>query len=484
MFGYTAAEAIGQHITLIIPLERHAEEDEVLAKIRRGEKIEHFETIRQTKDGRRLNISLTVSPVIDAEGRVIGASKIARDITEQKRAEEERDVLLARAQNARRIAEEANRLKDDFLATVSHELRNPLHAIVGWIALLQTGKLDEQESAHAVEAIQRSAQAQNRLINDLLDVSRIITGRLRLDIRPVQLAEVLKATIETVRPAAEAKKIQLHSRLNPLEEPIAGDLNRLQQIFWNLLSNAVKFTPDAGHVEVILERVDSHLEISVHDSGMGIDPSLLPYIFDRFRQGDASSSRQNGGLGLGLAITRHLVELHGGTVHADSEGKGRGAVFTIRLPLVFARSGGMEASEGLGNSSPDLSVASLKGLRILVVDDEPDSRELVGIILTRAGAEIRMAESAEATLKVLDEWLPDALLSDIAMPKVDGYELLRRIRARAPHQGGKVPAAALTAYARKEDRLRILAAGFQMHVPKPVEPAELITVVASIARRI
>jgi len=487
MFGYTAAEAVGQHITLIIPQERHSEEDDVLAKIRRGEKIEHFETIRQTKDGRRLNISLTVSPIRDSQGRVIGASKIARDVTERKRSEEEREVLLAREQNARQTAEEANRLKDDFLATISHELRNPLHAIVGWVALLQTGKLDQAESAHAIEAIQRSAQAQSQLIDDLLDVSRIITGRLRLEIRPFMLADVLKSTIETVHPAAVAKRLQLQTRFDQFDEPIAGDPNRLQQVFWNLLSNAVKFTPNEGVVEVTLRQAGAHVEVKVRDSGIGIEPSLLPFVFDRFRQGDASSSRTTGGLGLGLAITRHLVELHGGTVQAESEGAGKGATFTIRLPLVVARRPSVRDDQAPRSASLTKTtepVRTLEGLRILVVDDEPDSRDLIALILSQAGAEVTTAGSAVDALKAIDEWMPDVLLSDIAMPQIDGYELLRRVRAREAESGGRIAAAALTAYARMEDRLRILSAGFQMHVPKPIEPAELVTVVASIAKRI
>jgi len=487
MFGYSAAEAVGQHITLIIPPERHAEEDQVLAQIRRGERVDHFETVRQTKDGRKLNISLTVSPVRDAAGRVIGASKIARDITDRKRAEVERDELLAREKNAREAAEQANRLKDDFLATISHELRNPLHAIVGWVALLQTGKLNAQESAHAIEAIQRGAQAQNRLINDLLDVSRIITGRLRLNVHPFELAEVINNTIEIVRPAAQAKKIKLDIQLERNEGPIAGDPDRLQQVFWNLLSNAVKFTPAGGHVQIVLKSVNSQAQVTVSDTGIGITPDLLPFVFDRFRQGDATSTRQAGGLGLGLAITRHLIELHGGTVLAESEGLGRGAAFTVRLPLVVADRSGAREERAVAAASGPISlqgVPSLSGLRILVVDDDSDSRDIIAIILGQANAEVRSAGDALQALKLMDEWEPDVLLSDIAMPQIDGYELIRRVRARPPQSGGNIAAAALTAYARREDRLRILSAGFHMHIPKPVEPAELITVVANIAGRV
>lgn len=486
MFGYTEAEAVGQHITLIIPPERHDEEAQVLAQIRRGAKVDHFETVRRTKDGRMLNISLTVSPVRDTRGRVIGASKIARDITERKRGERERDALLAREQSARETAEQANRLKDEFLATISHELRNPLHAIVGWVALLQTGKLDAQDVAHAIEAIQRGAQAQNQLINDLLDVSRIITGRLRLNVRPFELSEVINNTIEIVRPAAEAKKIHLEIQIERNAVPIAGDPDRLQQVLWNLLSNAVKFTPTEGRVQIVSKFVDSQAIVTVSDTGAGITPDLLPFVFDRFRQGDATSTRQAGGLGLGLAIARHLTELHGGTVIAASEGLGHGAVFTIMLPLVVARQFGraeQRAVAGAGAASLQ-GVPSLSGLRILVVDDDADSRDIIAIILSQAKAEVRSVEGAVQALHLMDEWKPDVLLSDIAMPQIDGYELIRRVRARPPQSGGNIAAAALTAYARMEDRLRILSAGFHMHIPKPVEPAELITVVASIAGRV
>src|SRR3984957_17415093 len=337
IFGYSAEEAIGRHITLIIPTERHGEENEVLTRVRRGEKLDHFETVRQAKDGREVHISLTVSPVRDVSGKIIGASKVARDITERKHAEEERERLASLERAARRSAEEANRLKDDFLATVSHELCNPLNSIVGWAGLLSSGKLNEQTSARAIDAIMRAAQAQDQIISDLLDVSRIISGRLRLDIRPMQLIEVLERAIETLRPAAEAKQIRLQPLLDPAASPMAGDPDRLRQVFWNLLSNAVKFTPKDGRIQIISQRIDSHIEIMVSDTGTGIEPQLLPYVFDRFRQGDSGTNRQNSGLGLGLAIVRNLVELHGGTVSAQSDGPGRGAFFTIKLPILIGR---------------------------------------------------------------------------------------------------------------------------------------------------
>jgi PAS domain S-box-containing protein len=291
MFGYSAAEAIGQHITLIIPAERHGEEDDVLAHIRRGEKIDHFETVRQTKDGRKLDISLTVSPIKDAQGRIIGASKVARDITLRKRADEERERIMAREKAARQTAEEANRLKDDFLAMVSHELRNPLNSIVGWAGLLRSDKLDERTIARAVDAILRSARAQDQIISDLLDVARIVNGRLRLDIRPVQLVEVLESAIDAIRPAAEAKQVRVQALLDPAASPLAGDPDRLRQVFWNLLSNAIKFTSKNGRIQIVSQRINSHIEVVVSDTGIGIEPQLLPYVFDRFRQGDSGTAR-------------------------------------------------------------------------------------------------------------------------------------------------------------------------------------------------
>jgi len=485
MFGYTPAEAIGQHITLIIPPERHGEEVDVLAHIGRGEKIDHFETVRQAKDGRRVNISLTVSPVRDARGRIIGASKVARDITARKLAEEEQERLTAQALAARRTAEEANRLKDDFLATVSHELRNPLNSIVGWAGLLSSGKLDPKKTSRAIEAITRAAQAQDQIINDLLDVSRIISGRLRLDIRPLRLVEVLETAIETIRPAAEAKEIRLQVLLDPIASPMAGDPDRLRQVFWNLLSNAVKFSPKNGRIQIHSQRIDSHVEIIISDTGIGIEPEFLPFVFDRFRQGDSGPNRQSTGLGLGLAIVRSLVELHGGTVGVESKGKGLGASFSVRLPIMISPSASdkVRAHPAIEDIQATEIGPSLQHLRVLVVDDEEGAREITSAILTQAQAEVRTAASASEALEVLDEWQPDVLVADLGMPDVDGYQLIRQVRARGPQRGGDVPAAALTAYARTQDRMRVLSAGFQIHIPKPIQPAELITVVASLAKR-
>ena len=482
IFGYTADEAIGQSIRLIIPKERWAEEDDVLARVGRGERVDHFETVRRAKDGRMVNISLMVSPVKDQSGKIVGASKVARDITERKRAEAELERLLASEKESRRQAEEASRLKDEFLAVVSHELRSPLNAITGWASLLMMRPLDDQ-TKHAIETILRNAETQTQLVADLLDVSRIVTGHLRLSVRSFQLIPVIEAAIEVVRPGADAKSIRIETALDKTAGPIAGDPDRMQQIFWNLLSNAVKFTQKGGRIQVRMQHVGSHVEIVVSDTGRGIDPKLLPFVFERFRQGDSSTTREHGGLGLGLAIVRHLVELHGGVVSARSEGQGQGAEFTVQLPVLARPQDSAESATGR-RVEYGRGGTSLAGLRILVVDDEADAREIVATILGEAGAEIATASSSRQALEQLKQWRPDLLISDIGMPGESGYDLIRKVRALSPGEGGQIPAIALTAYARMEDRLKILSAGFQMHVPKPIEPMELATVVASLTKRL
>lgn len=486
IFGYTADEAIGQSIRLIIPPDRWSEEDEVLARIRRGDRVDHFETIRRAKDGRLLNISLTVSPVKDRSGTIVGASKVARDITERVRAEKERERLLASEKESRRQAEEASRLKDEFLAVVSHELRSPLNAITGWASLLMMRKLDDQ-TRRAIETILRNAKTQTQLIADLLDVSRIVTGQLRLSVRPFELISVIEAAIEVVRPSADAKLISLEAILDPSAGPIAGDPDRMQQVFWNLLSNAVKFTQKGGRIQVRLQRINSHVEVVVSDTGKGIDPKLLPFVFERFRQGDSSTTREFGGLGLGLAIVRHLVELHGGVVSAYSDGEGKGAEFIIQLPtLVSARPSapGEERVHPSAGGHVFGGIPSLAGLRVMVVDDEPDAREIVSAILAEGGAEIATASDTRQAIDLIEHWKPDVLVSDIGMPGESGYDLIRKVRAQPADKGGRTPAVALTAYARTQDRLNTLSAGFQMHVAKPIDPIELATVVASLGRRL
>ena len=340
MFGWTAAEAVGRHITLIVPEDRLAEEDQVMARIRRGERVEHFDTVRRTKDGRLVDMSITVSPVKDSRGRIVGASKIARDITERRRLEEERRQLLAWERTAREAAEAANRAKDEFLATVSHELRTPLNGVFGWARMLQSADMDDATRERAVAAIVRGAAAQARLIEDLLDISRIVIGKVQLDVQRLDLRDVVTVALDTVRPAAAAKGIAIEMQTAAAPLIVLGAENRLQQVIWNLLMNAVKFTPRHGRARLSLQQRDGDAELTVSDSGEGIAAHVLPYVFDRFRQEDSSSTRAHAGLGLGLALVRHLVELHGGSVTAESPGKGQGATFVVRLPLAPPAPGG------------------------------------------------------------------------------------------------------------------------------------------------
>jgi signal transduction histidine kinase/CheY-like chemotaxis protein len=388
--------------------------------------------------------------------------------------------------NARlyREAHDASRLKDEFLATLSHELRTPLNAIVGWAHILRETAGDASPNVtKAVETILRNAQVQNQLISDILDVSRIIAGKMALNLRAVDLTTVIHAALDTVQPAAAAKGINVVPILDVSAGPVSGDPDRLQQVMWNLLSNAIKFAPKKGQVQVRLEAVDSQVQITVEDDGPGIDPGFLPFIFDRFRQEDSSSSRRFGGLGLGLAIVRHLIELHGGTVEAANREGGPGAVFRVRLPRRSLTSEVAQPGRHPRAEEPTWlrSAASLQGVRVLMVDDQSDARELVTAILERCGAETTAVATAAAACDALSEGDYDVLLADIEMPDEDGYELIRRVRALPADRGGHVPAAALTAYASTQDRVKALKAGFQMHVPKPVQPAELAAVVASLA---
>ena len=672
LFGFTAQEAIGRSIRMIVPADRQTEEDEVLRRLRRGETIEHMETVRVRKDGTLIDTALTVSPIRDADGRIIGASKIARDIGERLRAETERTQLLtaeqaarARAESAERratllsessaalsasldsattlrtvsrlvvprladwcivdlvtrentlervavsaagpdneallselqlyapdwtssqpsaqalrsrttivmpevteetlvstardakhlaimrrlrpqsaiavpmvvrqriigaitlvriaaghpygaadiaIAEElarraalavdnatlyseadqaraqaegANRAKDEFLAVLSHELRTPMNAVYGWARMLQMGQIDARTTPRALDAIVRNAHVQLQLIDDLLDVSRIISGKMRLDIRPVDIHRVLESALDAVRPAADAKGLKLHSLLDPSAGPVSSDPDRLQQVAWNLLMNAVKFTPRDGRIQLTLQRVNSHLEIMVSDTGAGIRRELLPVIFDRFKQGESGSTRTQGGLGIGLALVRHLVELHGGSVTAQSAGEGKGATFTVKLPLVVAlvRSTEERAHPTAGQPVPAYHGPSLRGLRVLVVDDDPDALDLIATILRRAEAEPMLCSSPPEALAALRSWKPHVLVSDIEMPGEDGYALIRKVRELAGSDGGQIPAVALTAYSRPEDRVRSLSAGYSMHVAKPVDPVELGVIVANLAGR-
>jgi PAS domain S-box-containing protein len=463
---------------------RAAYEDEQRI-VRTGQPLVDKEEKEVYPDGSTTWLSTTKVPVFDGEGRVTGIVGISRDITERKRAVEA-GIELAREQAARAEAERANRLKDEFLATLSHELRTPLTAILGWARMLADGFVREEMLADALGIIYRNARSQAQLIDDLLDVSRIITGKLRIEVRPVDLAPVVEAAVAVVRPAASAKRVQLQTVFEPGTGLIAGDPERLQQVVWNLLSNAVKFTPNGGRVQVRLGRVNSRVEVAVSDTGAGIAPEFLPHVFDRFRQADMGTTRRHGGLGLGLAIVRHLVELHGGTVGAESAGEGLGTTFRMTLPVLSssdAAAGGAAAPTHFGAGEAPSALPSLEGVKVLAVDDEPHGRALITEVLRRCGAEVVAVSSAREALEVLQAWRPHVLLSDIGMPGMDGYMLIRRVRELTEEQGGRTPAAALTAYAGAEDRARSLASGFQLHVAKPVEPAELAAVVASLAGR-
>jgi PAS domain S-box-containing protein len=414
-----------------------------------------------------------VNPLRDSEGRIVRWFGTNTDIDEQRRTAEQ--------------LREANRLKDEFLATVSHELRTPLTSILGWAHLLRTGQLDEQNVTRALETIERNARAQTQLIDDLLDVSRIITGNLRLDVRRHDPASSIESAIEALQPAAEARNVRIQKVVDTGVAFIACDPARLQQVVWNLLSNAIKFTPKGGRVQVRLERIDSHVEIIVSDTGKGIGAEFMPHVFERFRQADQKTTRLHGGLGIGLAIVRHLVELHGGTVQADSPGEGQGATFVVKLPILPIQQKDDPAGRSYpagGNTLPSYDCPErLEGLKVLVVDDEFDTRELLGVALRRCGAEVSTAGSAREALAAIEESRPDLLISDIGMPGEDGYELIGKVRALTNGRGGEIPAIALTAYARTEDRLRALRAGYQMHLSKPVELAELVVVMASLTQR-
>jgi signal transduction histidine kinase/ActR/RegA family two-component response regulator len=411
-------------------------------------------------------------------------AQIQQQQVEIQQSHDQRAQLLESEQAARSEAERASRLKDEFVATLSHELRTPLSAILGWAHILREPAIEPDQIRAGVEVIERNARAQAQIIEDLLDMSRIIAGQIRLDVQQVDLADVVESALGTVRPAAEAKGIRLHTIIDPKIGAVRGDPQRLQQIVWNLLSNAIKFTPKDGRVEVSIARVNSHVEIAVADTGQGIRPEFLPHVFDRFRQADGSTTRRHSGLGLGLSIVKQLVELHGGTIRAKSAGADQGATFTVELPRMPVHA---EESERAHPQTPaPVSFAhepmSLTGLRVLVVDDEPDAREIVRRLLAGHGAVPECAASAIEALAAFRKMRPDVIISDIGMPEKDGYELIKDIREMEKSLGGTTPAVALTAFARSADRTRAMLAGYQMHLAKPVEPAELIATVASVSR--
>jgi PAS domain S-box-containing protein len=649
IFGYTAAEAIGHSIRMIIPEDRQSEEDFVLSRIRSGEGVSHYETIRRRKDGTLIPISLTVSPIYDDAGVLIGASKIARDITEQAQLHEavkrqattaqrlskvgamvasslDRSTIVQKVtdvatdltqaefgaffynvtdrqtgepctlhtlagaskeafarfpqprtttvfaptfhgegvvrladvtedprygknppylgmpdghvpvrsylavpvkagsgevlgglffghsrvgmfteqheqlatgvagwaslalENARLYyeARDADRLKDQFLAVLSHELRTPLNAIVGYSRLLRGSILTGEKAARGLETLERNASALTQIVEDVLDVSRIVSGKLRLDVQPVELPLVVHNAMATVQPAADARGVRVQAIVDPRVGPVSGDPDRLQQVVWNLLSNAVKFTPKNGRAQVRVERVNSHIDIVVSDTGIGIREEFLPYVFERFRQADGGTTRKTGGLGLGLSIVRHIVEMHGGSVYAASEGEGKGATFRVRLPVMIVHANGVgETREHplTEKGAALIGLGNLTGVRVLAVDDEEDALGLLRVVLETAGAEVVTTASAREALERLAVTRPDALVVDLGMPGMDGFELISRVRASADANVRDIPAAALTAFARSEDRTKALQSGFELHLAKPVDPGELVASVATLVRR-
>ncbi|KYF74224.1 hypothetical protein BE17_21920 [Sorangium cellulosum] len=438
------------------------------------------------------------SKVQTVDERDVGRVWILRDITKRRRAEEalqdktrileraadERARLLETERASRAELERVSVMKDEFLATLSHELRTPLNAILGWSELLLEQSGDAAELRQGLETIARNARAQAQLIEDLLDMNRIISGKVRLDVQRTDLAAVVDAAVDSVRPSVEAKGIRLRKVIDPLAGPVSGDPNRLQQVVWNLLSNAVKFTPRGGKIDVLLERVSSHIEITVHDSGVGIAPELLSQIFERFRQADSSTTRRFGGLGLGLSIVKQLVELHGGTVHAESSGAGQGSTFVVCLPLHVVREAPEREHPTTAKAIPPRQgEIALAGIKVLVVEDEPDARELLKWVLARSKADVVTASSATEGFDLVRTAHPDVVVSDIGMPGKDGYQFMREVRSLPPSEGGKVPAIALTAFARSEDRTKAMLAGYQVHLAKPIEPRELAATIRSLAGR-
>ncbi len=482
--GWSREEFIG------LPIERLYAPEDIARGLHRRELQRAAEEGSVTNEQwlRRKDSSLffatgMTSRVVDAAGHVAGFSKVVRDRTAWKLAQDERDMLLESERKARQEAEAAGRLKDEFLATLSHELRSPLNAIVGWVHVLRRHPEAGPEVARGLEVIERNARAQTQIINDLLDMSRIMTGKVRLNVRPVSLPKVTAAALEAIRPAAEAKGIRLVAELDPSAEHVRGDPNRLQQVMWHLLTNAVKFTPAGGSVRVTSLRDDSHVELSVHDTGVGIPSAFLPFVFDRFRQADASTVRPYGGLGLGLSIVKNLVELHGGAVRCKSAGQDQGSTFTVRLPLPTPdASAGEPAERGMPPLSafPLESLPRLDGIAALVVDDEVDSLVFCGRLLEDRGAKVLLAVDAQQALEMLQSERVDVLISDIGMARADGYYLIAQLRALQDSRAARIPAIAVTAFARAEDRQRLLLAGYQMHIGKPIEPQELIAGIASL----
>jgi PAS domain S-box-containing protein len=482
LFGYKATEIIGLPVNTLIPPDRQGEEVMILERLRRGERIEHFETVRVRKDGRFVDVSLTISPIKDSSGRIIGASKIACDISERKQADAEREVL--------KKEEAAKGSRDEFISLISDELRSPLKSILNYNQILRSNPNDTRQIEETCELIERDARTQLRVVEDLLDAARIDHDMLRLDKRPIDIVPVLIDALDAARPMAEAKGIRLRAHHGERSEMIYGDSVRLQQVIRNLLSNAIKLTPDGGRVELWLEHSGPDLCIVISDTGAGIDPAILPYIFDRFRQNDSSSSGRDGGLRLGLVLAKHLVEMHGGMIEAASGGLGLGSTFTVRLPLAWQTRAPREEPPTLRTDGKvKLPVTSLvEGVSVLVVDDQQEALTALATFLSKYGAIVTTASSGSEALEILTDrpngGRPDVLICDIAMPGEDGFTVMKHVRtleaARRVKMSQRIPAIALTAMASGEDWVRALSAGFNMHIAKPAEPAELVMLIASL----
>jgi PAS domain S-box-containing protein len=505
MTGYAREDILGRTPRM---LQGPKTDRDLLRRLRddlKNDRPFHGETVNYRKDGSEYHVEWRITGLRDPSGKVLKWVAIQRDVTNRVQHELQRDRQLENERLAREDAERTGRLKDEFLSTLSHELRTPLNAILGWAQLLNTGRLGEDERRKAAETVERNARAQSQLIDDLLDMSRILNGGVRLDMMPLQLAGVVEAAVQSVAPTAAAKSVNLELVPSKAASLVIGDAARLKQVIWNLLSNAVKFTPAGGSVRVALEPAGSDMAIRVTDSGAGIEPSFLPYVFERFRQADASTTRRHGGLGLGLSIVKQLVELHGGTVEAESTGADRGSTFTIRLPVSQHVPGAMPPpvdapiqplSQPLSqpphseadvasdeDDSGGMMICDLHGVNVMIVDDEADARSYLRNLLEQVGAKVVEASSAADALTMLGRRRPDVLLSDIGMPGTDGYELLRQIRTRPDERERNVPAIALTAFARSEDRRRALLAGYQSHLAKPVDAVDLIVEIASLCGR-
>ncbi len=489
--GYTTEEIVGQHLSVFYPQEVRDSgwpDYELQQATEKGSFVDTGWRLR--KDGSRFWANVTITALRDATGRLMGFAKLTRDLTESKRYEameldsQERDQLLEAERSARMAAQRATRIKDEFLATLSHELRTPLSAILGWTQVLlkgqASGAIDQQR---AIQVIDRNARAQVQLIDDLLDLSRILAGKIRLDLQQVSLSDVVQAAIDSARPMAEAKDVRLRSLLDSSRTRVSADSARLQQVVWNLLTNAIKFTPRGGQVQVLVQRVNSHVELSVSDTGAGIPASFLPQVFDRFSQRDSSTTRTHGGLGLGLAICKQLVDLHAGMIRASSPGEGLGSTFVVDLPISLMQAEEEREHPSVESDSTDTTpLPKLEGVHAFVIDDEPDARELLKRMLEHQGASVTLFGSADEALAALKATRPSVIVSDVGMPGMDGYQMIRALRA-GEARDSRIPAIALTAFARAEDRKRALLAGFQAHLAKPFDVGELVLLVADLVGR-